>query len=90
MRARKEAEFAKTEAETAKDKVEEEGYEAGWLKPRPPLKLKSLEYASYTAPKFGTRPLNELGWRLHPTCGSQRAYFILQLSVRPPLPAPRL
>ena len=27
-----------------------------WLKPRPPLKLKFLEYAGYTAPRFRKRP----------------------------------
>ena len=62
----------------------------GWLKLRPSLKLKSLEYTGYTTPKFGTRPSNELGWKLRPTFGRRRAYFILQPSVRLPPLAPRL
>ena len=32
----------------------------GWLIPMPPLKLKSQEYAGYTAPRFGKRPSSEL------------------------------
>ena len=38
-------------------------------RPRPLSRLKFLGYAGSTVPRFGMRPLNNLGLRLHPTCG---------------------
>ena len=38
MRAKQEAEFARTEAEVARDKAEEEGYEAGMAETQASLK----------------------------------------------------
>ena len=93
VKAKTEAEFAKTEAETSKDKAEEEAYDAGVADTQATLKalkLKSLVYAGYTAPKFGMKPSNKLGWRLRPTFGRRKRCTILRPSVRPPPPALRL
>ena len=57
----------------------------GWLRPRPFSRLKSLEYASFTAPRSRMKPSNRLGLRLHSTCGRWRRYTILRPSVRLPL-----
>ena len=90
VRAKTETEFAKTEAETSKDKAEKEVTMRGWLKPRLFLKLKSLVYAGYTAPRFGIRPSNKLGWKFRPTCGRRRRCTILWPFVRPHPPTQRL
>ena len=61
-----------------------------WLKLRPLSRLKYLEYASSTIPRFGMKPLNKLGLRLHLTCGRWRMYTTLWPSRKLPLLASRL
>ena len=90
VRAKIEAEFAKTEVDTSKDKVEEKAYDARVADTQAAPKVKSLVYASYTAPRFGMKLSNELRWRFRSTCGRWRRCTILQPSVRPPPPIPRL
>ena len=40
-----------------------------WPRPRPFSRLKFLGYVGFTVPRFGMKPLNKLGLRLHSTCG---------------------
>ena len=59
-------------------------------RPRPLSRPKSLGYAGSTVPRFGMRPSNKLGSRLHPTCGGWRMCTTLLPSRRLPPPALRL
>ena len=55
QRAKQEAEVARNEAKVAKETAEEDGYNAGVAKPRPPLRRRFLECSGFIAPKFGKK-----------------------------------
>ena len=90
VRAKTEAEFARTEAETAKDKAEEEGYEAGVAETQALLKAQIPGACRLYFSQVWDEASKRAGVELRPTCEKQRAYFILQPSMRSPPPAPRL
>ena len=56
VRAKEEAEFARTEAKCSKEKAEEEAYDAGVVETEAALKAQVPGYADFIAPRFGTRP----------------------------------
>lgn len=90
VRAKQEAEFARTEAETAKDKAEDEGYEAGVADTQAFLKAQILAVCRLYCSQVWEEAFKRAGVEASSDLWRRRAYFILQPSVKPPPPAPKL
>ena len=56
MRAKEEAEFARTEAKCSKEKAKEEAYDSRVAETEAALKAQVPGYAGFITPRFGTRP----------------------------------
>ena len=86
---KKEAMFARIEAECSKEKAEEDAYDLGVAETQATLKAQVPGYVGFIVPRFGTRLLNRLGLKPHLTCGKQSVCIIPLPSRKTPFPAPR-